>query len=110
MANLAHRAGRLLEKNYLIIHPTADGDEIFFSSALQSIKYCDWHLIYLSPLSVTLSFLTITTEKVHFQHTAKFINHLISDKANYTLQVSHDGISVFTMARAGRLYVTKMRG
>uniref|UniRef100_A0A3P8WL41 Dipeptidyl-peptidase 6b n=1 Tax=Cynoglossus semilaevis TaxID=244447 RepID=A0A3P8WL41_CYNSE len=53
MANLAHRAGRLLEKNYLIIHPTAD-------------------------------------EKVHFQHTAKFINHLISDKANYTLQIYPD--------------------
>uniref|UniRef100_A0A087XM52 Dipeptidyl-peptidase 6b n=1 Tax=Poecilia formosa TaxID=48698 RepID=A0A087XM52_POEFO len=51
MANLAHRAGRLLEKQFLIIHPTAD-------------------------------------EKVHFQHTAKFINHLISEKANYTLQVS----------------------
>lgn len=28
-----------------------------------------------------------TTEKVHFQHTAKFINYLISEKANYTLQV-----------------------
>ncbi|XP_056247928.1 dipeptidyl aminopeptidase-like protein 6 isoform X3 [Seriola aureovittata] len=51
MTNLAHRAGQLLEKQYLIIHPTAD-------------------------------------EKVHFQHTAKFINHLISEKANYTLQVS----------------------
>lgn len=37
-------------------------------------------------LSILL-FSTIT-EKVHFQHTAKFINHLISEKANYTLQVS----------------------
>ncbi|KAM4556956.1 A-type potassium channel modulatory protein DPP6-like isoform 6-T6 [Fundulus diaphanus] len=53
MANLAHRAGLLLEKQYLIIHPTAD-------------------------------------EKVHFQHTAKFINHLISEKANYTLQIYPD--------------------
>uniref|UniRef100_A0A4W6DJC8 Dipeptidyl-peptidase 6b n=1 Tax=Lates calcarifer TaxID=8187 RepID=A0A4W6DJC8_LATCA len=53
MANLAHRAGQLLEKQYLIIHPTAD-------------------------------------EKVHFQHTAKFINHLISEKANYTLQIYPD--------------------
>ncbi|XP_007559476.1 dipeptidyl aminopeptidase-like protein 6 [Poecilia formosa] len=53
MANLAHRAGRLLEKQFLIIHPTAD-------------------------------------EKVHFQHTAKFINHLISEKANYTLQIYPD--------------------
>uniref|UniRef100_A0A3B4TY43 Dipeptidyl-peptidase 6b n=1 Tax=Seriola dumerili TaxID=41447 RepID=A0A3B4TY43_SERDU len=53
MTNLAHRAGQLLEKQYLIIHPTAD-------------------------------------EKVHFQHTAKFINHLISEKANYTLQIYPD--------------------
>uniref|UniRef100_A0A3Q3X9B0 Uncharacterized protein n=1 Tax=Mola mola TaxID=94237 RepID=A0A3Q3X9B0_MOLML len=53
MANLAHRAGQLLQKQYLIIHPTAD-------------------------------------ERVHFQHTAKFINHLISEKANYTLQIYPD--------------------
>uniref|UniRef100_A0AAQ4RKR5 Dipeptidyl-peptidase 6b n=1 Tax=Gasterosteus aculeatus aculeatus TaxID=481459 RepID=A0AAQ4RKR5_GASAC len=53
MANLANRAGQLLQKQYLIIHPTAD-------------------------------------EKVHFQHTAKFINHLISEKANYTLQIYPD--------------------
>lgn len=26
-------------------------------------------------------------EKVHFQHTAKFITQLINEKANYTLQV-----------------------
>ncbi|TNM98234.1 hypothetical protein fugu_014480 [Takifugu bimaculatus] len=50
MANLVHRAHQLLQKQFLIIHPTAD-------------------------------------EKVHFQHTAKFINHLISERANYTLQV-----------------------
>uniref|UniRef100_A0A667ZT32 Dipeptidyl-peptidase 6b n=1 Tax=Myripristis murdjan TaxID=586833 RepID=A0A667ZT32_9TELE len=31
-----------------------------------------------------------TTEKVHFQHTAKFINHLIVEKANYTLQIYPD--------------------
>ncbi|XP_024129584.1 dipeptidyl aminopeptidase-like protein 6 isoform X4 [Oryzias melastigma] len=53
MTNLANRAGQLLEKQFLIIHPTAD-------------------------------------EKVHFQHTAKFINHLISEKANYTLQIYPD--------------------
>ncbi|XP_028831962.1 dipeptidyl-peptidase 6 isoform X2 [Denticeps clupeoides] len=29
-------------------------------------------------------------EKVHFQHTAKFINHLITKKANYTLQIYPD--------------------
>uniref|UniRef100_A0A8C2Z8B2 Dipeptidyl-peptidase 6b n=1 Tax=Cyclopterus lumpus TaxID=8103 RepID=A0A8C2Z8B2_CYCLU len=28
--------------------------------------------------------------KVHFQHTAKFINHLISEKANYSLQIYPD--------------------
>lgn len=53
MSNLAHRAGQLVEKQYLIVHPTAD-------------------------------------EKVHFQHTAKFINHLINEKANYTLQIYPD--------------------
>lgn len=26
VANLGHRAGQLLEKQYLIIHPTADGN------------------------------------------------------------------------------------
>ncbi|XP_057190855.1 dipeptidyl aminopeptidase-like protein 6b isoform X2 [Triplophysa rosa] len=29
-------------------------------------------------------------EKVHFQHTAKFITHMISEKANYTLQIYPD--------------------
>lgn len=29
-------------------------------------------------------------EKVHFQHTAKFISQLISEKANYTLQIYPD--------------------
>ncbi|PWA18148.1 hypothetical protein CCH79_00003973 [Gambusia affinis] len=31
-----------------------------------------------------------TAEKVHFQHTAKFISQLISEKANYTLQIYPD--------------------
>ncbi|KAM3866400.1 A-type potassium channel modulatory protein DPP6-like [Diretmus argenteus] len=53
MASLSHRVGQLLDKQYLIIHPTAD-------------------------------------EKVHFQHTAKFINYLIGEKANYTLQIYPD--------------------
>lgn len=30
MANLAHRAGQLLQKQYLIIHPTADGNRHMF--------------------------------------------------------------------------------
>ncbi|KAM6948501.1 A-type potassium channel modulatory protein DPP6-like [Aplochiton taeniatus] len=29
-------------------------------------------------------------EKVHFQHTAKFLNHLINEKANYSLQIYPD--------------------
>uniref|UniRef100_A0A674BA51 Dipeptidyl-peptidase 6b n=1 Tax=Salmo trutta TaxID=8032 RepID=A0A674BA51_SALTR len=53
MASLAHRAGRLMDRKYMIIHPTAD-------------------------------------EKVHFQHSAKFINHLINEKANYSLQIYPD--------------------
>ncbi|KAG7487405.1 hypothetical protein MATL_G00022970 [Megalops atlanticus] len=53
MANLTNRASQLIDKKYLIIHPTAD-------------------------------------EKVHFQHTAKFITQLISEKANYTLQIYPD--------------------
>ncbi|KAL0966144.1 hypothetical protein UPYG_G00291470 [Umbra pygmaea] len=53
MAGLAHRAGRFMDRKYLIIHPTAD-------------------------------------EKVHFQHSAKFISHLINEKANYSLQIYPD--------------------
>uniref|UniRef100_A0AAR2M575 Dipeptidyl-peptidase 6b n=1 Tax=Pygocentrus nattereri TaxID=42514 RepID=A0AAR2M575_PYGNA len=34
--------------------------------------------------------LCLSTEKVHFQHTAKFITHLINEKANYTLQIYPD--------------------
>uniref|UniRef100_A0A8B9L5Z1 Dipeptidyl-peptidase 6b n=1 Tax=Astyanax mexicanus TaxID=7994 RepID=A0A8B9L5Z1_ASTMX len=53
VSNLAQRSGRLDDKKFLIIHPTAD-------------------------------------EKVHFQHTAKYITHLINEKANYTLQIYPD--------------------
>ncbi|KAL7876649.1 hypothetical protein AOLI_G00116120 [Acnodon oligacanthus] len=53
MSSLAQRSGRLEDKKFLIVHPTAD-------------------------------------EKVHFQHTAKFITHLINEKANYTLQIYPD--------------------
>lgn len=31
--------------------------------------------------------LRLFAENVHFQHTAKFINYLINQKGNYTLQV-----------------------
>ncbi|XP_030219459.1 dipeptidyl aminopeptidase-like protein 6 isoform X2 [Gadus morhua] len=53
MSNLAVQTHQLQDKQYLIIHPTAD-------------------------------------EKVHFQHSAKFISHLISQKSNYSLQIYPD--------------------
>lgn len=37
-------------------------------------------------------------EKVHFQHTAKFISHLISENANYTLQVSPGRSKLFQLS------------
>lgn len=79
MANLAHRAGQLLEKQYLIIHPTADGNSTVFFIII-------FMLHWRKNESNGSPFFT-ATEKVHFQHTAKFISHLISEKANYTLQV-----------------------
>ncbi len=77
MANLAYRASQFIDKKFLIIHPTADG-----TFSLQFLQYlCErkehfqlTHLMYL-------------LENVHFQHTAKFISRLISERANYTLQV-----------------------
>ena len=38
---------------------------------------------------IVLCFDFVFLEKVHFQHTAKFIAQLISERANYTLQVSY---------------------
>uniref|UniRef100_A0A8C9TCZ4 A-type potassium channel modulatory protein DPP6 n=1 Tax=Scleropages formosus TaxID=113540 RepID=A0A8C9TCZ4_SCLFO len=69
MANLAHRASKLTDKKYLIIHPTAD-------------------------------------EKVHFQHTAKFISHLINERANYTLQIYPDE-GHFLHSRATRQHLSQ---
>lgn len=79
MANLVHRAHQLLQKQYLIIHPTADGKKALFThfNAYLTGKYG----------ILCISSIFFPAEKVHFQHTAKFINHLISEKANYTLQV-----------------------
>uniref|UniRef100_A0A674BAB6 Dipeptidyl-peptidase 6b n=1 Tax=Salmo trutta TaxID=8032 RepID=A0A674BAB6_SALTR len=39
---------------------------------------------------LTCYLLSLPTEKVHFQHSAKFINHLINEKANYSLQIYPD--------------------
>lgn len=76
MANLAHRASQFLDKKFLIIHPTADGATFCF---LQNLKKKDIVSDILSHY--------VSPEKVHFQHTAKFISQLINEKANYTLQV-----------------------
>lgn len=84
MANLAHRASQFVEKKFLIIHPTADGEfrEVFMElgglggggkGTYSQFFVCVFDLFY--------------TEKVHFQHSAKFISQLINEKANYTLQV-----------------------
>lgn len=37
MANLAHRGGQLLDKQYMIIHPTADGNIIPFTSLMNDL-------------------------------------------------------------------------
>lgn len=80
MANLAHRASQFMDKKFLIIHPTADGRSgiiiIFITKYVKKQNKKNNNLSHLVPL-----------EKVHFQHTAKFIAQLISEKANYTLQV-----------------------
>lgn len=46
MANLAHRAGQLLEKQYLIIHPTADG-------RTQCFLFSKYHSKYVRAQSLT---------------------------------------------------------
>uniref|UniRef100_A0AAR2JMM4 Dipeptidyl-peptidase 6a n=1 Tax=Pygocentrus nattereri TaxID=42514 RepID=A0AAR2JMM4_PYGNA len=45
---------------------------------------------FLLSLLQLIANLCLSTEKVHFQHTAKFITHLINEKANYTLQIYPD--------------------
>lgn len=74
-----HRAHQLLQKHFLIIHPTADGNQTLPLRFDARLRGQTWRFILLSTSS--------STEKVHFQHTAKLINHLISERANYTLQV-----------------------
>lgn len=85
MANLAQRAGLLAQKQYLIIHPTADGNWDFSFFSVEVISPPGLHQ---GNGDATLQSLFPIAEKVHFQHTAKFISHLISENANYTLQVS----------------------
>uniref|UniRef100_A0A673CFG8 Dipeptidyl-peptidase 6b n=1 Tax=Sphaeramia orbicularis TaxID=375764 RepID=A0A673CFG8_9TELE len=45
---------------------------------------------YLGSKTDSRVYTSLEHQKVHFQHTAKFINHLISEKANYTLQIYPD--------------------
>uniref|UniRef100_A0A9J8DBL4 Dipeptidyl-peptidase 6b n=1 Tax=Cyprinus carpio carpio TaxID=630221 RepID=A0A9J8DBL4_CYPCA len=46
------------------------------------------------------------TNKVHFQHTAKFITHLINEKANYTLQIYPDE-GHFLHSRESQLHLSQ---
>ena len=58
-------------------------------NVLECVCVCVWVCVCLlvtHPLMCCLS-LSHHTEKVHFQHSAKFISHLISQKSNYSLQV-----------------------
>ncbi|XP_037550101.1 dipeptidyl aminopeptidase-like protein 6 [Nematolebias whitei] len=55
--------------------------------------YTKANLAYRASRFMDKKFLIIhptADEKVHFQHTAKFISQLISEKANYTLQIYPD--------------------
>lgn len=70
-----------MEKKFLIIHPTADGRTVllFLDFTFEPDK---------DERFLTFPASCVSPEKVHFQHTAKFIAQLISERANYTLQVS----------------------
>uniref|UniRef100_A0AAX7U7Y5 Dipeptidyl-peptidase 6b n=1 Tax=Astatotilapia calliptera TaxID=8154 RepID=A0AAX7U7Y5_ASTCA len=59
-------------------------------SRVYTVKYPPFFLLCFRMLKSNCNIIFATTEKVHFQHTAKFINHLISEKANYTLQIYPD--------------------
>lgn len=78
MANLAHRASQFMDKKFLIIHPTADGRT--HSASFYILRRKSYVVSDILPRRVS-------SEKVHFQHTAKLITQLINEKANYTLQV-----------------------
>lgn len=80
MANLAHRASQFMDKKFLIIHPTADGVTLVLPPLKQT------EIIIIKDVVSDMS-RYVVPEKVHFQHTAKFISQLINEKANYTLQV-----------------------
>lgn len=84
MARLTDHMEQLRDKKLLIIHPTADGNTWFKPSFL-----C-FSFICFTATGLCVTFLSVHTEKVHFQHTAKLITHLINEKANYTLQVRAD--------------------
>jgi len=51
-ANLAHRAGQLLQKQYLIIHPTADGNGRLRVSTSQTLRRCGCALMCRLPLYI----------------------------------------------------------
>uniref|UniRef100_A0A3Q4HNX9 Dipeptidyl-peptidase 6b n=1 Tax=Neolamprologus brichardi TaxID=32507 RepID=A0A3Q4HNX9_NEOBR len=64
MANLAHRAGQLLEKQYLIIHPTADAS-----------PYCICQFLHL--------YLQIYPDEGHFLHGEGTQQHLSQSLVNF---------------------------
>lgn len=72
-----------MDKKFLIIHPTADGATLF----LPPLKQSEIIIIIIRDVVSDMLSRYVVPEKVHFQHTAKFISQLINEKANYTLQV-----------------------
>ncbi|XP_048029838.1 LOW QUALITY PROTEIN: dipeptidyl aminopeptidase-like protein 6 [Megalobrama amblycephala] len=63
------------------------------------------NLAYRASQFIDKKFLIIhptADEKVHFQHTAKFISRLISERANYTLQIYPDEGHFFTTRERGK--------
>ncbi|KAL7873994.1 hypothetical protein SRHO_G00049640 [Serrasalmus rhombeus] len=87
MTNLAYRASQFVDKKFLIIHPTADVPK----TPGISIFCLDQHLDGLKQYLYCASAVKHTFQRKYiFQHTAKFISKLISEKANYTLQIYPD--------------------
>lgn len=68
----------LEEQRFLIIHATADG---------KGRGRAGREALAVATRSDKVPF-PFSTEKIHFQHTAELITHLIKGKANYSLQVS----------------------
>lgn len=79
MAKVAHRVSALEGQQLLVIHATADGERL-----TQGPRGAPPSVL---PRALTDPVLFLSTEKIHFQHTAELITQLIKGKANYSLQV-----------------------